>query len=130
MSATTVLLVDADEDSRVICGSLLSHFGYRVLVATGADEGARLAREEAPALLVLEIALPGRDGWALFSELREDERTAAIPVMVVTTFAIEEERKRARAMGAAGWLPKPCSPSELLREVQRLLPREVGPMAG
>lgn len=121
MSGTAVLLVDADEDSRLICGTVLNHFGYRVLLASSAEGGVQLARAERPDVVVLEIALPGRDGWWVVTQLRSDAGTRHLPVVVMTARVTEVEREQAVELGCAAWLPKPCPPSALIAEIERLV---------
>lgn len=116
----TVLVVDDDSDSRNICSLFLQHHGYRVVEAVNGEEGVRLARDEQPALVLMDVTLPVLDGWAATEKLKDDPATASIPVVILTGHALERDRARALAIGD-GYLPKPCTPRRILEEVQRLI---------
>ncbi len=117
----TVLLVDGDEDSRIVYATLLEHRGYRVLHAEDGEKGLRLVFEHLPDLLVLELRIDMIDGYDLIAHLKQDERTGRIPVLAVTASAMADDREKARRTGCSGYLPKPCKPSRMLAEVQRLI---------
>ena len=119
-SQKTVLVVDDDADSRNICALFLQHHGYRVVEATDGEEGVRRARDEHPALVLMDVTLPRLDGWAATERLKDDPETAGIPVVILTGHALERDRARALALGD-GYLPKPCAPRRILEEVQRLI---------
>jgi two-component system cell cycle response regulator DivK len=116
----TVLVVDDDSDSRNICSLFLQHHGYRVVEAVNGEEGVRLARDEQPALVLMDVTLPVLDGWAATEKLKDDPATSSIPVVILTGHALERDRARALAIGD-GYLPKPCTPRRILEEVQRLI---------
>ncbi len=80
----TVLLVEDNEDNRIVYATVLEHFGYRVLEATDGAEGVRLAREQRPDVVLMDISIPVIDGWQATSMLKEDPRTNAIPVIALT----------------------------------------------
>ena len=88
--------------------------------------GTDTAKRERPDLIVLDLMLPGRDGYALFRELRRDPRTAAIPVIMLTARAQTEDRIQGLEAGADDYLTKPFSPKELMLRVQAILKRVGG----
>lgn len=121
MAEKTVLLVEDNADIRNIYATALASEGYTVVEATNGEEGIRLARSISPRLILMNIALPLVDGWKATAVLKQDPRTREIPVVAVTAFTRSRDRLRARSLGCASYLPKPCEPSRLLEEVRRLI---------
>ena len=100
----TVLVVDDDPMVRELMERFLAKDGFRVIQATSGDEGLRLAREELPCVITLDVMMPGSDGWSVLAHLKSDPRTADIPVVMLT---IVDDRQRGFALGAADYLTKP-----------------------
>lgn len=121
MSIKKVLLVEDNEDNRIVYSTMLEHYGYEVVESIDGREAIRLAAEEDPDLILMDISIPGIDGWTATERLREDGRTASIPVVAVTAHSLPEDRERARTLGCDGYLTKPCEPRRLLAEVRRLI---------
>ena len=117
----TVLLVEDNEDNQIIVDAMLSHAGYRVLIATSGDAGVALARSAAPDVVLMDIALPGLDGWEATRRLKGDAATSRIPVVALTAHAMVHDRERALALGFDGYLAKPIEPREVLAEVERII---------
>ena len=117
----TVLLVEDNEDNRVIVDAMLSHAGYRVLVATSGDAGVALARSAEPDVVLMDIALPGMDGWEATRRLKGDPATSRIPVVALTAHAMTHDCERAMALGFDGYLAKPIEPRAVLAEVERIV---------
>jgi CheY-like chemotaxis protein len=120
-SPLTVLLVEDNEDNRVIYATYLTHFGYAVLTAEDAEEGLALARDRRPDLIVMDVGLPGMDGNAATRLLKADPTTERIPVVTLTAHAHREDRDRAEAAGCDLYLTKPLEPRELGAAIRRLL---------
>lgn len=116
-----VLIVEDDEDSRDVYREVLRSSGFRVDTAASGLDGLDRARKGLPDAILMDISVPEMDGWAVTAELGKDPSTAGIPVIVVTAYAFPEDRIRADGLGCAGFLTKPCEPSRVLAEVQRLL---------
>lgn len=116
-----VLLVEDNEDSREIYAAILRHYGYRVEVATTGPEAVDSARRLHPDAMVLDIALPGLDGWAVAERLKEDPETRDVPILGVTAHGLSDGRDRAREAGFAGFLVKPVRPQRVVDEVRRLI---------
>jgi CheY-like chemotaxis protein len=116
-----VLIVEDDEDSRDVYREVLRNSGFRVDTAASGLDGLDRARKRLPDAILMDISVPEMDGWAVTAELGKDPVTAAIPVIVVTAYAFPEDRVRADGLGCAGFLTKPCEPSRVLAEIQRLL---------
>jgi two-component system cell cycle response regulator DivK len=113
-----VLVVDDDPDNRRIVTTVLTVAGYAVLEAGGGEEGVAMAVRERPDVILLDLAMPGVDGWEAARRLKADARTADIPVIALTAFALRGDEERARAAGCDGYVSKPCRP-QTIRDVVR-----------
>jgi two-component system cell cycle response regulator DivK len=115
----TVLLVEDNEDNRIVYTTILKYYGYRVIEAHNGIEGVSLAREAHPDLILMDVGLPGLDGWEATRRLKADEQTKQIPVVALTAHALAEHRAQAIAVGCDGYLAKPVEPREVVAEVRR-----------
>jgi two-component system cell cycle response regulator DivK len=115
----TVLLVEDNEDNRIVYTTILKYYGYRVLEAQNGFDGVSLAREAHPDLILMDVGLPGLDGWEATRRLKADEQTKRIPVVALTAHALSEHRAQAIAAGCDGYLAKPVEPREVVAEVRR-----------
>lgn len=98
--ATTILIIDDDPAYRKLATLLLEAAGHAVLVARNADEGLRLAREQVPDLVLMDMHLPGMDGLRAMRAFRDDARTQHLAVIAVTAAPVSSERERATARAA------------------------------
>lgn len=121
VSEKTVLLVEDNEDNRIVYATVLQYFGFHVIEATDGAEGVRLARECRPDLVLMDISIPVIDGWHATSMIKDDPETHAIPVIALTAHALPEDRARSVSVGCDGYLAKPCEPSRVVAEVNRVL---------
>ena len=121
MSTRTVLLVEDNEDNRTIYSTALSHAGFRVIEAATGQEGLDRARNEAPDLILMDMAMPVLDGWAATRILKGEEATRHIPVVALTAHAMSTDRQIALDAGCDGYLSKPVPPRSVLAEVVRWL---------
>jgi PAS domain S-box-containing protein len=110
VTGPTVLIIDDDAASRDLLRRAIAPEGFHVEGAASGEEGIRLARELRPAVIALDVAMPGMDGWEVLRELKGDSLLSAIPVMMLT---MTEERNRALALGAAAYLSKPIDRAQL-----------------
>jgi DNA-binding response OmpR family regulator len=123
-----VLVADDDEDILTLVAFRLERAGYEVITARSGDEALKLALEHAPDLAVLDVMMPGLDGYSVTRELRRTEATSEIPVILLTALAQESDVARGMAAGADDYVKKPFDARELRERVGRLLgPRPVGP---
>lgn len=129
MTRKTVLLVEDNEDNRVVFATILRHYGYEVIEAEDGETGLHLARTRRPDLVLMDISIPVMDGWEATRVLKDDSATADIPVIAVTAHALAEDRARARSIGFDGFLAKPVQPRLVLEEVQRFIGPAVQPAA-
>lgn len=116
-----ILLVEDNEDNRVIYETYLTHAGFVVLAATDAETGLVQARTRCPALIVMDVGLPGLDGIEATRQLKADVATRGILVLVLTAHVDLEVRERALAAGCDHFLTKPLAPRALVSEIQRML---------
>lgn len=116
-----VLLVEDNEENREIYATILRHHGYGVLEVEDGREALRLAEEERPDLILLDISIPGLDGWRVAERLKEDDATREIPVIALTAHALPEDYARARELGCDAYLSKPVRPQRVVEEVRRFL---------
>jgi CheY-like chemotaxis protein len=107
----TVVVIDDNEGLLALFQRYLAEAGWRVLGAATAAEGLRLSREARPRAIVLDILMPGTDGWVMLDRLKHDPATALVPVIVCSVF---NDPRLATALGAAAFLPKPVTRAALL----------------
>jgi len=121
MANELILIVEDNEKNRKLLRDVLQFKGYRTLETETAEEGIRLAQESQPALILMDIQLPGIDGITALKQLRADPRTKKIPVIAVTASAMTHNRETMLAEGFDGYQTKPISLKEFLGEVERVL---------
>lgn len=117
-----ILLIEDDRDTREMYKTYLLSQGLKVVAARNGMEGFTRACETEPDIIVTDVMLPNIDGWELVERLRADSRTSRIPVVVVTGCTGPVFEDRARRLGCAKFLVKPCLPDTLASEIRRLLP--------
>ncbi|HEY9426152.1 MAG TPA: response regulator transcription factor [Gemmatimonadaceae bacterium] len=122
-SAEHILVVDDEPDIVALVAYHLARAGYRVTTASSGTEALTLARSDCPALLVLDLMLPGISGYEVLERLRADERTKHIAVLMLTARREEHDRIRGLTLGADDYLTKPFSPHELVLRVGAILRR-------
>jgi CheY-like chemotaxis protein len=122
-AADLILVADDEIMIRSLVGEILEDAGYRTLAAADGEEALRLAREHRPAAIVLDLMMPGMDGYATLTHLRGHPVTAATPVIVLTGRSDPAFRVLSRGVGAAAHVTKPFSSVELLDTVQGALAR-------
>jgi two-component system phosphate regulon response regulator PhoB len=118
-----ILIVEDERDIADLIAFNLQRAGYEVIKAYDGIEGTEVALRELPDLILLDLMLPGRDGYSVFRELRRDLRTVNTPVIMLTARAQTEDRIQGLEAGADDYLTKPFSPKELMLRVQAVLKR-------
>jgi two-component system, cell cycle response regulator DivK len=118
-----VLIVEDDPHSQYVYEVFLEHKGFRVVSAGTGHEGLRLARELRPDVILMDVSIPGMDGWSATKLLKAEEETAGIPVIAITAHAFSKNREKAREVGCDVFLPKPCHPTQVLAEILQVLDR-------
>ena len=122
MSGKTILYVEDNEFNRKIVRQLLAKTTYRLREAVDGEEGVASALATPPDLVLMDIQLPKMSGLDATRQLRNDPRTAAVPIIVVTSFALSGDEQKATAAGATAYLAKPYSPRALLAKIRELVP--------
>lgn len=123
MTRGRILVVEDHPLNRELVVDLLEAAGYTVLQAEDGTGLLERVRRERPALIILDLQLPGLDGFTLLGQLKAEPATADIPVLVTTAYAQPEEQARARQAGCAGYFTKPLDAQALIRTVGRLVER-------
>jgi two-component system, cell cycle response regulator DivK len=116
-----ILIVEDNPKNLKLVRDTLQVKGYRTLEAGTGEEGIELAREQHPALILMDIHLPGISGVEAFRQLRADPATRAIPVIAVTASVMAQERQKVMKAGFDGFQGKPISVRELLETVRQVL---------
>jgi CheY-like chemotaxis protein len=116
-----ILVVDDSEDNRDLYAQILAGQGLEVHTATNAEEALAAAAAVGPALILLDLSMPGMDGWEAARRLRASPATAATPIVALSAHTTGEARARALRAGCDDYLPKPTLPADLLAVVSRLL---------
>ncbi|MFL5942378.1 MAG: PleD family two-component system response regulator [Gaiellaceae bacterium] len=125
-SAPLVLLVDDERSIRTICRVNLEGDGIAIAEAQDGVEALEQIRRKQPSLVLLDVMMPGVDGWRVAQQLRADEATRDIPVVFLSARAAREDRRRAQKLGAVGYVVKPFDPLELAGTVRDVLERVAG----
>ena len=117
----TVLLVEDNEDNRIVYSTILQHFGYVVMEALNGEEGIAKARNERPDLILMDISIPVIDGWEATQVLKRDPETRGIPIIALTSHALASDREKAMEVGCDSYLAKPCEPKAVVSEVEKFI---------
>ncbi len=121
-----VLIVEDNPANMTLATFLLESAGHSVLAATDGETGLRLAREERPRLILMDIQLPGMDGLEAVGLLKRDDATRAIPVIALTALAMKGDEQRIRAAGCDGYIAKPIRYQDFLATIAAELGRQAG----
>jgi len=117
----TILIADDKDTGRELVRTVLENDGYRVIEASDGVEALRCARESSPDLIILDLHMPGIDGFGVITQLRGDRAFTATPVLALTASAMQGDRERALAAGFTGYITKPIRLSALRSEIERML---------
>ena len=126
MAGELILITEDHEKNRKLMREVLQVTGYQTLETETAEEGIRIARESRPALILMDLQLPGMDGIEALATLRADPSTRPIPVIAVTASAMTHSQAKILAAGFDGYQTKPISVKEFLHVVREVLDRPRG----
>lgn len=116
-----VLIVDDSETELAVFRRMLEKHGFEVLLAQDGDDGIRQAREEGPDLVLMDVVMPGMNGFQATRRITRDPATAEIPVIMITTKDQETDRIWGMRQGAADYLVKPVTENELVAKINAVL---------
>jgi two-component system cell cycle response regulator DivK len=122
----TVLYIEDNDDNVYMLTRRLTRRGHEVLVAADGESGIERAQAEQPDLILMDMGLPGIDGWEATRRLKADGQTAAIPVIALTAHAMEGDREKALEAGCDDFETKPVQLDQLLTKMNLLLQTDVG----
>jgi len=117
-----ILIVEDNEANRLLAGAVLEREGYRVEMAGNAEEALQRLATAAPDLILMDVQMPGMDGLTLTRRLKDDTRTARIPVVALTALAMTGDRERTLEAGCSGYISKPINTRTFASEVSKFLP--------
>lgn len=120
-----VLLIEDNEMNRDMLSRRLARRGFEVLTAADAEAGMEMARSERPAVILMDISLPGMNGWDATRKLKSDPETTRIPVIALTAHALSTDREKAMEAGCDEYETKPVDLQSLLAKMDSLLARGV-----
>jgi CheY-like chemotaxis protein len=116
-----VLLIEDNEQNRYLMNFLLDKHGYLVIEAFDGPQGVKLAAEELPRLILLDIQLPTMDGYAVARELRKNPALENTPIIAVTSYAMAGDKDKALAAGCTGYIEKPIKPATFMAQIEQYL---------
>lgn len=122
--STTVLLIEDNEQNRYLTTFLLERNGYQVISAFDGPRGVELAKKINADLILLDIQLPGMDGYAVAQALRAMEPLRNTPIIAVTSYAMVGDREKTIAAGCNGYIEKPINPETFVDEIGKFLPHQ------
>jgi CheY-like chemotaxis protein len=126
MAGELILIVEDNEKNRKLVRDVLQVKGYKTMETETAEEGLRVAQESMPALVIMDLQLPGMNGMEALKRLRADPKTQGIPVIAVTASAMTHSIPEIMAAGFDGYQTKPISVREFLGTVRKVLERHAG----
>ena len=121
MAGELILIVEDNEKNRKLERDVLQFHGYQTAEAETAEEGIRLAQARPPALILMDIQLPGMSGIEALGQLRAEPSTRGIPVIAVTASAMTHDRQKIMAAGFDGYQSKPINIKQFVAAVRRML---------
>ena len=116
-----ILYIEDTENNRILVTRRLSRSGYNVLTADSAEAGRTLALAESPDLILMDMGMPGTDGWVATRQFKADPKLGQIPVIALTAHAMQGDREKALAAGCDEYETKPFDFPRLLEKIQTML---------
>ncbi|MGH7473402.1 MAG: response regulator [Candidatus Methylomirabilales bacterium] len=117
-----ILVVEDQEDNRRIVRDLLTSAGYEMIEAVNGEEGVAMAQTDRPDLILMDIQLPGLDGYEATRRIKANPALRQIPIIAVTSYALSGDDAKAMAAGCDAYVTKPFSPRLLLAKIREYLP--------
>ena len=126
MAGELILIIEDNDKNLKLVRDVLQFNDYETAEAMTAEDGLVLARSQHPALILLDIQLPGMDGFAALRQLRADPITKSTPVMAVTASAMEQDRQKILEAGFDGYMTKPINVKKFTEEIRKVLASDRG----
>jgi len=123
---TKILYVEDNDDNIFVIEQRLTRLGFEIVVAPDGERGVAAARDERPDLILMDLSLPGLDGWEATRRIKAAPETEAIPVIALSAHAMAGDREKALAAGCDEYDTKPVDIQRLLAKIQKLLPAGAG----
>jgi two-component system cell cycle response regulator DivK len=117
-----ILVVEDQEDNCQIIRDMLAATAYEVMEAESGEQALAAVAKQRPDLILMDIQLPGIDGYEVTRRIKADPASRSIPIFAVTSYALSGEEQKARAAGCDEYVPKPYSPRQLLAKIRQYLP--------
>ena len=124
-----ILVVEGQKDNRQIIRDTLAGSDYQITEAEDGEQALAAVAKERPDLILMGIQLPIMDGYEVARRVKADPALRSIPIIAVTSFALDGEEQTARAAGCDDYVPEPYSPRQLLAKIQQCMPQEVRAIA-
>ena len=126
MAGELILIIEDNEKNRKLARDVLQVKGYKTIESETAEDGLKLALDKSPALVLMDIQLPGMDGITALKQLRANPQTKSVPVIAITASTMTNNRQAMLAEGFDGYQSKPISVKDFLGEVQKVLESHTG----
>ena len=117
----TVLVAEDDQDNLTIVVTILNHFGYQTAEAMNGIRALELIEEARPDLIILDVSMPGLNGWEVCRRLKGNPATSDIPVIMLTAHVMAEERRKGMECGADEFLAKPVEPRAIVKVIEQYI---------
>ena len=121
--STRILVVENQEDNRQIIRDMLANTDYEISEAENGEEALAAVAKQRPNLILTAVQLPVMDGYEVARRIKADPALRSIPIIAVTSFALDREEQTARAAGCDDYVPEPYSPRQLLAKIRQYMPR-------
>jgi two-component system, cell cycle response regulator DivK len=125
-----ILVVEDTDDNRRILRDVLTNAGFEVVEATDGEKGIAAAAEHRPDLILMDIQMPIIDGYEASRRIKANAELRHIPIIAITSFALAGDEEKTAAAGCDGYVPKPCSPRQVLAMVREFLAEKRVPASG
>jgi len=116
-----ILVIEDNEQNLYLVNFILKKNGYEVIEARNGEEGIRMAIQERPNLILMDIQLPDIDGMEATRRIRASEADGKVPIVAITSYAMTGDRERALTAGCTGYIEKPIDPETFMGEVEKFL---------
>ena len=127
MMSNSILMIEDNEQNRYLATFLLEQHGYKVVSAFDGPSGIELAKNICPDLILLDIQLPGMDGYAVARALRTIAELNTTPIVAVTSYAMVGDREKSLEAGCNGYIEKPINPDSFVADIGKFLPPHLRP---